>query len=180
MAVEAFQYFKELPDDLQDNIWGRVMNDFNRDHKKKYGYYFRNLPNIASQNRYLYYLDKCYIQPTINYYRNIRDYLQSLADQRKIALIFSHQYQEIWLSSGMSFSNHFFQDPRINISCVWDGDIDDPLYGDEDEYVPRWEVPPNQPEKELVFIWLHIQIGNYMEYAKFALNIDYDLIHNSE
>jgi len=179
MSIDNFKYYLELPIDLQDEIWKRVLTDFRKEHMKANRRIFYNIPYEVKAQQFYHNMDKCLNIGDADYiqYRAIRDFLQELADKRKIVTVFTGTLcHEVHLSVGTSFiiGQPLTEQPGLLVSCIYQCDIDEPLYGDDYEYVPRSEIPPNEPDKELVFIW--VQCGNNELVHKFAINIDRDLI----
>ena len=180
MAVEQFRFYNDLPLDLQEDIWKRVIDDFRADHINQHKRDLNRAPYDVAANQFYRGMDECLYTGDADYiqYRAIRDYLQDLADRRKLAFVLTDENlasHEILYSVGSSFieGEDVYEQPKLLVSNVTEGDIEEPIWGDDDEYVPHSEIPPQQFDKYMVFLW--VQCG-MEQVLKFAINIDPDLV----
>ena len=188
----AYKHYTELPIDFQEHIWRDVIDSYRQEHILQFGEVMRFVPNHATMDQYDSTIYNLFYREAVDYvqYRNIRDYLQSLADTRKLVIYYGEDYHEVCISAGYNFDTnhheaHIEDRPQCCISRVFAQQIMNPLYDDSaintinDEFIPRSEIPPNLPGKELVSFWFAVDFQEnkgFRNVFKFPINIDEDLI----
>lgn len=169
----------DLPIDIKKTIWNMVITNYRLEHKKLFGSDLNRVPMLFANMIFEKKMNNClntewdFIQ-----YRTIRDYIQMLADTRKIKVLFATYCHDIYYCLCTNFQ-YRYSNENILVSSVWENDLYAPnqqlsLYGDDSDQIPRQEIPPIDPNKEQVHIWIDCRLCGYY---KFAINIDRDLIH---